>query len=153
MAPELSCAVANGQSPKVKWDNLAIAQVHCIVCDGANKVQPSCLILDIWPRSRAGILLLSHHLSSPLCTLWTVTGEFPAAALITVCLSFSISCPPSGASSPPGRTGSWMGDGTSVEQSAQCGRVNVWVLADILWCVPRVSALSRPDACCPYSFI
>lgn len=124
MAPELSCAVANGQSPKEKWDNLAIAEVRCIVCDRANKVQPSCLILDIWPRSRAGILLLSHHLSSPLCTLWTVTGGFPAAALISVCLSFSISCPPSGASWKDGiLNGRWDECGTicSVWQSKRLG--------------------------------
>lgn len=74
MAPELSCVVASGQSPEETWDNLAVAEVRCIVCDGANKVRPSCRIVDIWPRSRAGILLLSHHLSSPLCNLWTVTG-------------------------------------------------------------------------------
>lgn len=92
-APELSCVVASGQSPKETWDNLAVAEVHCIVCNRANKVRPSCLIVDIWPCSRAGILLLSHHLSSPLCNLWTVTGGFPAAALISVCLSFSISDP------------------------------------------------------------
>lgn len=95
MAPELSCVVASGQSPKETWDNLAKVEVHSIVCNRANKVQSSCLILDIWPRSRAGILLLSHHLSSPLCNLWTVTGGFPAAALISVCLSFSISYPAS----------------------------------------------------------
>lgn len=101
--------MANGQSPKETWDNLAVAEVRCIVCKGANKVRPSCLILGIWPRSRAGILLLSHHLSSPLCNLWTVTGGFPAAALISVCLSFSISYPRSEASSLclEGRDAEW----------------------------------------------
>lgn len=71
-----------------------MVEVHCgecIVCGEANKVQPCCLILDPWPRSRPGILLLSFHLSSPLCPLQTVTGGRPGAALISVCLSFSIS--------------------------------------------------------------
>lgn len=60
---------------KERWDNLAIVEVHCgacIVCDEANKVQPHCLILALWPRSRQGMLLLSLHLSPPLCPseLW-----------------------------------------------------------------------------------
>lgn len=73
-----------------------MVEVHCgecIVYDEANRVQPGCLIPDIWPMSRLGILLLSLHLSSPLCPLLSVTGGLPGAALISVCLSFSISHP------------------------------------------------------------
>lgn len=103
------------QGYKERWDNLAMVEVHCgecIVCDEANNVQPCCLILDIWPRSRAGILLLPLHLSSPLCLLRTVTGGLPGAALISVCLSFSISHPRSGESSlGPG----WTGEGLDPE--------------------------------------
>lgn len=68
-----------------------MVEVHCgecIVSNEANKVQPCCLIPDPWPSSRSGILLLS-----PLCPLQTVTGGLPGAALISVCLSFSISHP------------------------------------------------------------
>lgn len=96
---------------------------ECIVHDEANKVQPCCLILDIWPRSRPGILLLSLHLSSPRYPLRTVTGGLPGAALISVCLSFSISHPRSEESSlGPGWTGRGM-DG----RAHGCGTISsVW---------------------------
>lgn len=72
------------------------------------------------------------------------------------CLSFSISHPRSRESFlRPGWTGSWMEGLMAMEQSAQCGRADVWVLADILWCVPHVSplTLSSPNLCSLYSFI
>lgn len=65
MAPDLFFAVALGQGSIERRVNLAVVEVRCFVCDEANNVQPSCLILDIWPQSTAGIVLLSYHLSSP----------------------------------------------------------------------------------------
>lgn len=127
-------------SYKKRWDNLAMVEVHCgecIVSDEANKVQPCCLILDSWPSSRSGILLLSLHLSSPLCPLWTVTGGLPGAALITVCLSFSISHPRIGESS--------LGLGWTGE--ALNGRAHGWRTIGSMWYSRRLGVRRRTLVC------
>lgn len=138
-----------------------MVEVHCRVLLCVMKLIKSSQA--VWtvisgPGPERGILLLSYHLSSPLCTLGTVTGGLLGLALISVCLSFSISHCRSRESSPgPGWTGPWMDrEGPmAAEQSAQCGRADVWGLADALQCVPHVTplTLSWPNLCSPYSFI
>lgn len=113
-----------------RLDNLAMVEVHygeCIVWDEANKVRPHCLFLDPWPRSRPGILLLSLHLSSPLCPpskLWQ--GGFQEQLWsVSACHSALVTPGERGVLSGPGMdrrsAGSWMEWPMAVEQWALCG--------------------------------
>lgn len=100
---------------------------------------------------------------SPLITsslpLWTMTGGCPGAALLSVCLSFSISHPRREESSLGlGCTGEDLGTewkGPWLWNKQLCVTQQTWVLVDIFWCVPHVSllTLSWPSVRSFYSFI
>lgn len=134
----------------------------------------------IWQRRRSTALSATELIKSGQAVWLLISGPAPEQAycscLTTYRLLFATSelwqegfqqqlwslsachlalaTPGSGASSfAPGRTGRRMEDTTGAEQSAQCCRADVWVLANILRCVPHVSALSWPHVCCPYSSI